>query len=177
MSWSSRCRPATRAPSRGRWISKLCYRYARSLEIRARIGRLAFGLLGAAFAAACASNPMATNANPPPQITCPAGPTVTSSDGVSALVTYGDPVVTGGQSPFTTNCTPVSGASFPVGSSSVTCRTVDALQRASSCAFSVNVMRAPTPKIALTSFVAFGDSMTDGEDGRNVATDPLESRS
>lgn len=80
-----------------------------------------------------------------------------------ALVTYGDPVVTGGKIPLTTSCTPVSGASFPIGTSSVACKTTDALQRTDSCAFNVVVTRPP--QIRTTSFVAFGDSITFGEDG------------
>jgi len=80
-------------------------------------------------------------------------------------VVYGTPTVAYGASPITTTCTPVSGSTFPVGSSSVSCIATDSRQRSSSCAFPV-VVQNPA-RISLTKFVAFGDSITAGEDGSN----------
>jgi lysophospholipase L1-like esterase len=62
-------------------------------------------------------------------------------------------------------CFPQSGSSFRVGATAVTCIATDAVQRASSCTFLVTVK--PPPRLLLTRFVAFGDSITWGEDGRN----------
>jgi len=81
-------------------------------------------------------------------------------------VSFDAPVVSGGQSPITTTCTPPSGSSFPVGSNGVTCVALDALQRSVSCTFMVTV--TPAPQISLTQFVSFGDSITWGEDGTNA---------
>ena len=78
-------------------------------------------------------------------------------------VVYGTPSVAYGASPITTTCTPASGSTFPVGSSAVSCTATDARQRSSSCAFPV-VVQNPA-RISLTKFVAFGDSITAGEDG------------
>jgi lysophospholipase L1-like esterase len=66
------------------------------------------------------------------------------------------------------SCTPPSGALFPIGTTRVTCTAVDARQRTDSCSFIVIVQTIPV--ISLTQFVAFGDSITWGEDG-----DPLVS--
>jgi len=65
----------------------------------------------------------------------------------------------------TATCTPASGALFPVGTTRVTCDAVDGRQRTSSCSFDVVVQAAP--RISMTRFVAFGDSITWGEDGRD----------
>jgi len=54
---------------------------------------------------------------------------------------------------------------FPVGSTSVVCTATDSRQRTDSCTFSVVVQQQP--RISLTRFEAFGDSITWGEDGRN----------
>jgi lysophospholipase L1-like esterase len=80
-------------------------------------------------------------------------------------VVYGTPSVAYGASPITTTCTPVSGSTFPVGSSTVACTATDSRQRSSSCAFPI-VVQSPA-RISLTKFVAFGDSITAGEDGSN----------
>ena len=60
-----------------------------------------------------------------------------------------------------TSCTASSGSSFPVGSTAVTCTAVDAERRSASCAFQVTVTRAP--RLTVTRFVAFGDSITAGQ--------------
>ncbi len=83
-------------------------------------------------------------------------------------MTYGQPTVVGGTAPVNLSCTPVSGSTFPVGASTVTCTATDAKQRLSSCTVAITVT-AP-PRISVTSFAAFGDSITRGEDGNNVVT-------
>jgi lysophospholipase L1-like esterase len=126
-------------------------------------------LVCASFIAACGNGPTKpTETSVAPDISCPAAPEPTvSPNGSTALVVYGDPSVAGGKIPLLTNCTPVSGASFPIGTNTVTCTTTDALNRTDSCTFDVVV--APSPTIAMTRFVAFGDSITLGQDGINIA--------
>jgi len=75
-------------------------------------------------------------------------------------VTFTLPVTTGGTPPITTTCIPQSGATFPIGSTVVICTAVDARRQAASCGFSVTVT-AP-PRISVTRYVAFGDSITEG---------------
>lgn len=75
-------------------------------------------------------------------------------------VTFTVPAAVGGQSPVLVTCTAQSGASFPLGSTIVTCTATDALARQASCNFNITV--TPTPRISKTRFLAFGDSVTVG---------------
>jgi lysophospholipase L1-like esterase len=107
--------------------------------------------------------PSQTTIVPPPAITCPTAPSpVTTSNGQSALVSYGAPAVTGGSAPVSVTCTPPSGSAFNVGSTAVTCTATDAVQRTASCSFTVSVM-PPLPRLGVTTILAFGDSITEGE--------------
>src|ERR1700730_17539280 len=119
--------------------------------------------------AGCSSTTAPTPIPPtgPPTISCPAGKTAQSADGNPVAVTYADPTFTGGQSPFTLACTPVSGATYPVGATMVTCTITDAQRRTSNCTFPVTVVMPPPPRLSVTTFMAFGDSITWGEDGAN----------
>lgn len=101
----------------------------------------------------------------PPKITCPAAITAQSLDELGTTVSFGIPTVANGQAPVTTTCTPSAGSAFTVGQKTVTCTVTDALQRSDSCAFLVTVLTPP--KLSTTSFLAFGDSITAGEDGLN----------
>ena len=89
--------------------------------------------------------------------------TVTAPLNVPIVVTYGEPVTAGGKPPVATTCSPESGSVFPVGVTPVTCTATDADQRTSSC--TVEIIVAPPPQIAITRVIAFGDSITAGEDG------------
>jgi lysophospholipase L1-like esterase len=80
-------------------------------------------------------------------------------------VIYDKPRVTGGAQPIETGCTPTVGASFDIGTTTVSCTTVDAEQRSASCSFDVTVV---VPTLPVTSFVAFGDSITWGSNGMCV---------
>jgi len=75
------------------------------------------------------------------------------------------PTVVNGKAPVATTCTPPSGSSFGLGQSTVNCTATDALQRASACSFTVTVTAPVVPKLTVTRFVAFGDSITAGENG------------
>jgi len=67
-------------------------------------------------------------------------------------------------SPVTIGCFPASGALFPVGATSLLCTVTDAKQRTDSCRFTVTVTQPapPAPRISVTRFMAFGDSITEG---------------
>jgi len=122
-----------------------------------------------AFAACGGSKTAPTPVAAAPQIACPAAPDpVESLDGSAQVVSFAAPTVTGGQPPLTTGCQPISGATYPVGSTTVTCTTNDAQARSATCSFPVVVL--PPPKLSAKSFVAFGDSITWGEDGTSPAS-------
>lgn len=108
----------------------------------------------------------------PPQIVCPAPQTARSLTGGPTVVTF-SPTTTLGAEPVSTVCTPASGTSFAIGTTAVTCTATDARQRVASCSFNVTVDQPP--RLSVTRFVAFGDSMTWGEDGvAFVAAAPLD---
>lgn len=97
----------------------------------------------------------------PPKISCPAPVSQPSPNGQPIPAVYGTATASLGTPPVTIECTPASGSSFPVGTTTVTCTATDARQRTDTCSFTVTVT-AP-PRISLTRFLAFGDSMTAGE--------------
>lgn len=97
----------------------------------------------------------------PPAINCPDPVSATAIAGSGTTVTFNTPEPHFGQQPVTVTCAPESGAAFPVGSTQVTCRATDSLNRTAECAFSVTV--APPPRLRLTRILAFGDSITSGE--------------
>lgn len=124
----------------------------------------------AALAVACGNNPVANTQPPPaasdpPKIACPASLSVPSPNGQPIPVSYGSATVALGKPPVVTSCSPASGSLFPLGTTTVTCTATDAAQRTDTCTLSVTV--AAPPKIGLTRFDAFGDSITWGEDGLN----------
>jgi lysophospholipase L1-like esterase len=91
-----------------------------------------------------------------------------SITGMAVPVTYGAATTVNGSAPVVTVCTPASGSVFSVGVSTVTCTATDALQRTDTCSFPVTVV-AP-PRLPVTKFLAFGDSITRGEDGNSAVT-------
>lgn len=132
--------------------------------------RLGAVLTAALFAGSCANTPTAPSTPPvaPPVITCPASQSLTSALATPIPVVYSLPSVAGGASPITTACTPASGSTFPLGTTTVTCTATDAQQRTSSCSLTIAV--AAPPRVRVTRFVAFGDSITWGEDGTYALT-------
>ena len=117
-----------------------------------------------AFALSACSNPNEPGSTPPaPTITCPANMTTRGVPGSGQPVTYPPATVTGGASPVTITCTPASGTSFNVGTTTVSCAAVDAASRQAQCSFTVTL----TPMlVSVTKYVAFGDSLTEGQNGR-----------
>jgi lysophospholipase L1-like esterase len=118
-----------------------------------------------AAAAACGHAPTA----PPPalSITCPLDVSTQATTGQTAVpISFPSPAVTGGKQPVTTTCTPASGASFAIGDTHVSCSASDAAQQSATCSFVITVQPPPAPpKLSLTRFMAFGDSMTEGKIG------------
>jgi lysophospholipase L1-like esterase len=117
-----------------------------------------------ALAAVACSSPSKPTPTPPaaPTIACPLETSGTSTDGKMAVVTFAQPQATGGSPPLTIACNPTSGSSFPVGATTVTCTATDTLSRQATCSFSVKVS-PPPPRLRVTTFLAFGDSLTEGK--------------
>lgn len=93
-------------------------------------------------------------------VICPA--TFTTATAVSSLaVTYALPATTGGTLPVSASCSPASGATFPRGTTNVTCSATDSRGQTASCSFPVTIQEVPLLKG--TRFMAFGDSFTAGE--------------
>ncbi len=126
----------------------------------------AIGLLQSALllSVSC-SSPTKPTPPPPaaPAITCPVAQGVVSADNKPVTVFYPKPTTTGGAAPVTATCTPDVGASFPLGTTTVTCTATDAQSRTASCAFPVAVQ--PALKMNASAVLAFGDSITEGKPG------------
>ena len=117
---------------------------------------------------------------PPPsselQLSCPMPLVLEATTAQGTEVHWDAPKPTGGREPFKVQCDPGSGSIFEVGESIVRCSASDADVRQASCAFGVTV-RVSRP-LARTRFVAFGDSITQGQVlslGFAMAIEPLES--
>ena len=99
----------------------------------------------------------------PPQITCAEPIVIPDVLGSTQPVTFPAPNVTGGAAPLNVSCSPSSGAVFPLGETAVTCTATDSQGRAATCSFTVTLHHRG---IATARFLAFGDSLTEGENGR-----------
>lgn len=128
-----------------------------------RFHRLAAAVCLVTTASCGGSTTSPTPPPPPPTLTlsCPAPLTLTSPSGAPTSVHYGTVTSTGGTAPVQLSCTPANDAIFPIGTTTVSCTGTDAKNVTAACTFAITVT-AP-PRIALTSFLAFGDSMTAGE--------------
>jgi len=131
-----------------------------------RAGSWGLALAAALAAVACGESPTEPSPPPPPPqltLTCPTAQTAVSPTGQPVAVTWQGPVAQGGTPPINTTCTPASGAQFPVGTTYVGCTATSAAAgQSASCSFTVTVTRAP--QLAVTKFMAFGDSITWGQD-------------
>jgi lysophospholipase L1-like esterase len=114
--------------------------------------------------AACADTPTqpapARWTSVAPGLTCPPAFVVTGVTGNSQAVNYPEPMATGDTAFETLACTPASGATFMLGDTTVTCRGRDRIGREVSCGFVVTLRPA---ELGVQTFVAFGDSVTLGE--------------
>jgi lysophospholipase L1-like esterase len=133
-----------------------------------RVGPWILALAAALAAAACGDSP--TEPSPPPAqltLTCPVAQTAVSVTGQPVVVTWEGPTVQGGTPPITTTCTPASGSPFAVGTTTVGCvATSAAPNQLATCAFQVSVTRPP--ELSVSKFMAFGDSITWGQDSEPV---------
>jgi len=125
-------------------------------------------IAAALLAGACGSSTTPTPPPPPPTedpptITCPAPQTKQLTGTDSTVTATYTPTVVNGKAPVVLACLPASGSPFGRGQTLVNCTATDALQRTSTCSFTITV--TDPPKLTLTRFVAFGDSITAGEDG------------
>jgi lysophospholipase L1-like esterase len=84
-------------------------------------------------------------------------------------VVYEPPQVVAGEPPVRTTCTPPSGSTFQLGTTTVACNTRDSVGRTSTCSFTVTV--GTPPHLSATSFMAFGNSITEGKNGSGVIVD------
>jgi lysophospholipase L1-like esterase len=132
----------------------------------ARFALIALATLGTA----CGRDPVQPTAVPPasygpPAVECPANVSVAGLGNVSP-VDYSAPRVVRGAPPVEVACDPASGAAFPVGSTTtVNCNASDNFGRDTACSFTVTV----TPIVlGATRFLAFGDSVTEGENGLSL---------
>jgi aminopeptidase S len=73
-----------------------------------------------------------------PVITCPADVTGAATSGAGAVVTYATPAATDACGAVV-SCSPVSGSTFPIGVTTVTCTATDAASNTASCPFTVTV--------------------------------------
>ncbi len=122
--------------------------------------------VAAACAAACSGSSTAPAPVPPPpppalKLTCPDSVSVQSTTGQPIPVHYGTATSTGGTAPVQIACTPANDSVFDIGAKAVSCTATDAKSVTDTCSFTVTV--TTPPKISVTRFVAFGDSMTAGE--------------
>jgi lysophospholipase L1-like esterase len=98
-----------------------------------------------------------------PAISCPGQVSMRGVPGGAGEITYPAPTTVGGMLPVTVSCTPASGTRFTTGVTPVACLAMDAQGRQATCSFTVTV----TPLlIDVKRFIAFGDSITAGENGR-----------
>lgn len=138
-----------------------------SVALRATVLVAALALL---FAAACGGPNEPGPPQQPPTIACPANVSVTGVVGGSQTVSYPPPSIASGTQPVSVACAPASGTTFSTGTTTVTCTATDASSRTAQCSFTVTL--SPALRLAVTKFMAFGDSFTEGEDGRSLRLAP-----
>ena len=122
-----------------------------------------------AFAGSCNSPTTPTPPPPPPPPPVAEAPSLSCREDISRGTTntagldihFDAPSATNGQPPVLVTCNPGSGNVFPLGSTTVTCTASDSLSRTASCTFGVNISRIP--QLSRVRFLAFGDSITEGE--------------
>jgi lysophospholipase L1-like esterase len=123
--------------------------------------RLTAAAIIGAFAFACSTSSSTQPTTPTdPIVNCPADLSVTGHGGQPPTVSFDTPAPANGTPPVRVSCVPGSGTQFPNGVTTVTCEATDARARRASCSFLVTV--TPVPQLQKTTFLAFGDSITEG---------------
>jgi hypothetical protein len=103
--------------------------------------------------------------NRPPGHTVPADKIVEATSAGGAAITYRASATDDFDSSVTVNCSPLSGSTFPIGTTRVQCTAKDASQNTASCTFTVTVRGARDTKIGvLNQLVALRASVTDRQD-------------
>jgi lysophospholipase L1-like esterase len=132
--------------------------------VRVRLVRLRWliaTLVVSAAAVACGGDSNGPTAPPAGPFTqCPADLQVDSPSGVPVPVNYAPPGASGGTPPYSVSCDPPSGTAIGLGTRSVRCNVTDAAGRSATCSFNVTVVRPP--RLRVSRFLAFGDSLTEG---------------
>ncbi|NOT62212.1 MAG: DUF4394 domain-containing protein, partial [Acidobacteria bacterium] len=83
-----------------------------------------------------------------PVITCPANVTVSAGAACNAVVTYVTPTATDNcPGAVTVTCSPASGSTFALGTTTVTCTATDARMNTATCSFTVMVLDTTPPTI------------------------------
>ena len=134
------------------------------MRMLVQLGRVAW-VIAPMSMAGCGGGPAKPTPIPPVVLSliCPADVRAESRDGESVLVSFDSPQPSGGTQPVAVSCTPQPGAMFPIGATAVTCTASDSRGQSNTCGFTVTVL--PPPRLALTRFLAFGDSLTEGKLG------------
>lgn len=88
-----------------------------------------------------------------PAITCPADQTVTATSSSGAAVNF-TPSAMDNCSTLMIACSPASGATFPIGTTPVSCAATDGAGLQNSCSFNVVVASAPVPTVPFTNISA-----------------------
>jgi lysophospholipase L1-like esterase len=128
------------------------------------VGGRCLVLAAAALLARCSSHHGPTSPDPggPLAIACPVNQTVDDLTNAPTMpVNFAAPTTTGGKAPVTVQCNPASGTNFALGQTPVSCGATDTGGHFATCAF--NVIVASVPMLRATSFLTFGDSLTEGE--------------
>jgi lysophospholipase L1-like esterase len=95
------------------------------------------------------------------RLSCPADTVLNATSPEGANVQFDVPAATGGQAPVSVECTPAPGGLVPIGESTVQCTATAANMVQAMCGFAVRVRVAQT--LSRNRFLAFGDSITEGE--------------
>lgn len=82
-----------------------------------------------------------------PTITCPANMTVAATSPAGAAVTFSPTAQDGCGRNLTVNCSPASGATFPIGKTTVSCSATDADGKRGTCTFDVTVGCTGSPVV------------------------------
>lgn len=135
----------------------------RLLRLLAGKCRFAFLALVAAASAGCGSPTRPGPPSNPPRISCPADISIRGAIGPLQPVCFDTPAAGAGTLPVAVTCAPPSGSAFPIGTTPVRCTATDASAREATCTFNVTLTGV---QIAVTHYLAFGDSVTEGQNGR-----------
>jgi hypothetical protein len=105
----------------------------------------------------------------PPVLTVPGDFTVTTGSAGGTVVTYSASATDNVDGPLTPSCSPASGTTFPVGTTTVTCTATDSHSNTDSASFHVTVNLVDTTPPVLSGVPASSRREADGPDGSIVS--------